>query len=81
MSSIKTYQNVNRVIRSRALEYPAQRIFTISMQGKQTPLIAMIFIPSSFAAEAKGQHIIDFKEYTLGERQVYFIGPGQVHQS
>ncbi len=30
--------------------------------------------------EAKGIHRIDFEEYSLEGRQIYFIGPGQVHQ-
>ena len=30
--------------------------------------------------EARGRHIVDFKEYPLRGKQVYFISPGQVHQ-
>lgn len=33
-----------------------------------------------FVEEAKGQHIVDYISYTFGEKQVYFVGPGQVHQ-
>ena len=29
---------------------------------------------------ARGMHHIDFMDYALGERQVFFISPGQVHQ-
>ena len=29
---------------------------------------------------AKGIHTVDFREYALTNRQVYFIAPGQVHQ-
>ncbi|MEM1219652.1 MAG: AraC family ligand binding domain-containing protein, partial [Bacteroidota bacterium] len=32
------------------------------------------------AEEAFGKHLLDFKEYTLGARQIYFVSPGQVHQ-
>ena len=30
--------------------------------------------------KASGLHKIDFQEYSLEDRQIYFIGPGQVHQ-
>ncbi len=30
--------------------------------------------------KASGKHIIDFNEFNLGPRQMYFISPGQVHQ-
>ncbi len=30
--------------------------------------------------KAVGTHMIDFKSFDLGERQAYFISPGQVHQ-
>lgn len=29
---------------------------------------------------ASGRHMIDFREFDLSDRQVYFISPGQVHQ-
>ena len=29
---------------------------------------------------AKGKHIIDFNEFTLSGKQLYFVSPGQVHQ-
>lgn len=30
--------------------------------------------------KAKGKHFIDFNEFDLGDKQVWFIAPGQVHQ-
>jgi AraC-like DNA-binding protein len=30
--------------------------------------------------KAKGHHKIDFNNYVLGQRQIYFVAPGQVHQ-
>ena len=33
-----------------------------------------------FVEEAAGKHVIDFKTYSFGKREVYFVGPGQVHQ-
>ncbi|WP_345375203.1 helix-turn-helix transcriptional regulator [Algivirga pacifica] len=33
-----------------------------------------------FIQKAEGQHIIDFNTYDLGQRQVFFVSPGQVHQ-
>jgi AraC-like DNA-binding protein len=29
---------------------------------------------------AKGKHVVDFNTYILGERQIFFLAPGQVHQ-
>lgn len=29
---------------------------------------------------AKGTHTIDFEEYVLSEKQIFFVSPGQVHQ-
>jgi AraC-like DNA-binding protein len=31
-------------------------------------------------ADAEGSHFIDFNEYMLSSNQVFFVGPGQVHQ-
>ena len=33
-----------------------------------------------FTRSAKGEHHIDFNKYILGDHQVFFISPGQVHQ-
>lgn len=30
--------------------------------------------------KAEGYHLIDFNKYPFGESQVYFVGPGQIHQ-
>ena len=32
------------------------------------------------AEKSRGIHMIDFKEYELGDRQVWFVAPGQVHR-
>ena len=32
------------------------------------------------ADDANRKHILDFTEYALGQRQVHFVSPGQVHQ-
>ncbi len=29
---------------------------------------------------AQGKHVIDFNEYLLGQNQVFFVSPGQIHQ-
>jgi len=33
-----------------------------------------------FIEKAEGTHVVDFTEYTLAERTIYFIQPGQMHQ-
>ncbi|MEL7530031.1 MAG: helix-turn-helix transcriptional regulator [Bacteroidota bacterium] len=33
-----------------------------------------------FVERGKGEHLIDYKPYAFGERQVHFVSPGQVHQ-
>lgn len=33
-----------------------------------------------FIEEAIGSHYVDFKEYPFSKQEVYFVGPGQVHQ-
>lgn len=38
------------------------------------------FFTVLFTKSAKGKHIIDFCEYVLAEKQVFFVSPGQVHQ-
>lgn len=30
--------------------------------------------------QAKGTHTVDFEEYELSDKQIYFVSPGQVHQ-
>ncbi|MEM6723359.1 MAG: AraC family ligand binding domain-containing protein, partial [Bacteroidota bacterium] len=33
-----------------------------------------------FIKQAKGEHLVDFNRYPFGEKQVFFVSPGQLHQ-
>ena len=80
MSSIKTYQNVNRADPLKSFGISRTEDIYDKHGGKADAPHRHDFYTVILCIEAKGQHIVDFKEYDLGERQVYFIGPGQVHQ-
>ena len=80
MPSIKTYQNVNRADPLKSFGISRTEEIYDKYGGKADAPHRHDFYTVILCIEAKGQHIIDFKEYDLGERQVYFIGPGQVHQ-
>ncbi|MEO1412716.1 MAG: helix-turn-helix transcriptional regulator [Bacteroidota bacterium] len=80
MDHIKTYQNVNR-------QNPRQHFGISRMEDIYARREGVVDSPHRhdyytvlLVKRARGAHFIDFREYPLRGRQVFFIAPGQVHQ-
>ena len=80
MPSIKTYQKVNRADPLKSFGISRTEDIYVKHEGKSDDPHRHDFYTIILNLKAKGTHIIDFREYKLGSNQVYFIGPGQVHQ-
>lgn len=80
MSVFKTYTHVNQA--------NVQALFGISRmedifdkrQGATDEPHRHDYFTVLLTRKAKGQHVIDFSAYDLQPQQVFFVGPGQVHQ-
>ncbi len=76
---IKTYSQVNK---NNELNFRIQRIEDIYTErnGEADEPHRHDYFTVILIKEASGKHIIDFKDYDLQAKQVYFVSPGQIHQ-
>ena len=80
MEKIKTYQQVNRQDELKSFGISRMEEIYARHQGQPDHPHRHNYYTVLLVEEAEGQHFIDFKEYPLSGNQVFFIGPGQVHQ-
>ena len=80
MEAFKTYENVNRADESLSFGISTTEEIFEKHQGKPDAPHRHNFYTVIIALKAKGKHVIDFHEFALGENQVFFLSPGQVHQ-
>lgn len=80
MHLIKTYSQVNH--HHESLSYRISRMEEIyeERKGAKDDPHRHDYYTLLLVRQARGMHIVDFKEYPLSPLQVYFISPGQVHQ-
>lgn len=80
MHLIKTYSEVNQ--HQESLSYRISRMEEIyeERKGVRDDPHRHDYFTLLLVKQAKGKHIVDFREYPLAPMQVYFISPGQVHQ-
>ncbi|WP_271782062.1 AraC family transcriptional regulator [Aquimarina algiphila] len=79
-SSIKTYEFVDRSNDQMTFDIKkTEGIYEIN-KGKLNEPHRHHFYTILFIKKAKGKHTIDFTTYDLGNHQVFFISPGQIHQ-
>lgn len=80
MDSVKTYQNANA--RNRDAHFGMSRTEDIYARrgGAPDDPHRHRFYTVLVLRNASGIHKIDFNSYELGEQQVFFVAPGQVHQ-
>ncbi len=80
MSPIKIYQNVNS--KEESLHFGISRMeATYAKRGGQADAPHRHnYYTVLIIEQATGLHKIDFNTYALGEKQVFFVAPGQVHQ-
>lgn len=80
MNTIKKYQHIHP--QNNAISFNLKRMEAIYDRagGHTDEPHRHDYYTVILVKEAKGKHIIDFYEFDLGPRQVYFISPGQIHQ-
>jgi len=80
MESIKTYNTVTRD--NDLIHFKIARIQDMYEERKGNPdePHRHDFYTVLLVEQAEGKHVVDFKEFSLGNKQVFFIHPGQVHQ-
>ncbi|MFS4417495.1 AraC family transcriptional regulator [Maribacter sp. 2307ULW6-5] len=80
MDTVKTYQNVDA--KKEAVSFAISKMEDIYRKhgGKTDEPHRHNFFTVLVVRQAAGEHKIDFNTYPLGNRQIYFVAPGQVHQ-
>ncbi|WP_271393061.1 AraC family transcriptional regulator [Aequorivita sinensis] len=80
MDSVKTYQNVN--INQHSVSFGISRMEDIYTRrnGEVDVPHRHDYYTVLIVKKARGRHIIDFNTYDLGDKQLFFVAPGQVHQ-
>jgi len=80
MEKVKTYHKVQQGDKSTTIRVAELSEAYHKNNGKPDKPHRHDFYTVLMVEKSQGEHIIDFKSYPLGERQVFFIAPDQVHQ-
>lgn len=80
MENIKTYRHVNKTNVDRGFRISRMEELYAQFAGEHDLPHRHDFYTVLLIKEGQGEHLIDFREYSLAGLQVYFVGPGQVHQ-
>lgn len=80
MEAVKTYQNVNREDESMSFGISRMEDIHDKHGGKPDEPHRHNYYTILLVKKASGEHRIDFNSYPLGNMQLFFISPGQVHQ-
>ncbi len=80
MDSLKTYQNVNAAHHNISFGISQMETIYTKRKGRVDEPHRHDYYTVLVINKAKGQHKIDFNTYDLGQRQIFFVAPGQVHQ-
>ena len=80
MDHIKQYKDVDRSNESKHFRITRIEDYYSERSGEADEPHRHDYYTILVANKAKGKHIIDFNSYEFKDNQIYFIGPGQVHQ-
>lgn len=80
MKDIKTYKDVYPQNQSISFDLKRMEAIYEKAKGQSDESHRHDYYIVLLVQKAKGRHIIDFNEYELKGKQIYFISPGQVHQ-
>lgn len=80
MSSVKTYQKVNSEKEYTSFGISKMEDIYTKRNGEVDEPHRHNYYTVLIINKAEGVHKIDFEAYDLGNRQIYFVAPGQVHQ-
>ncbi len=77
---IKTYQHVVQSDRTSSFDLKRTQDIYDERGGAADSPHRHDYYTVLLTDKSRGVHMIDFKEYELGDHQVWFVSPGQVHQ-
>lgn len=80
MSHLKTYTSIDKNAQNSTFAISKMSTVYHKRNGKVDDLHRHDFYTIIVVKSAEGKHIIDFNTYALGQRQIFFLAPGQVHQ-
>jgi len=80
VNTIKTYNNVNRANPQRHFGISKMEDIYHRRKGEVDVPHRHDYYTIILTHQALGKHSIDFHEFDLKDKQVYFLSPGQVHQ-
>lgn len=80
MDSVKVYHQVNSEEDSVSFAISKMEDIYVKRNGRVDEPHRHNYYTVLIVERAKGVHKIDFNTYELGENQVFFVAPGQVHQ-
>lgn len=80
MNSVKTYQKVNTEKEHVSFGISKMEDIYTKREGEADEPHRHNYYTVLIIKKAKGQHKIDFNSYELGNKQLFFVAPGQVHQ-
>jgi len=80
MSTVKTYQKVNAEHGNVSFGISRMEDIYTKRGGAVDEPHRHNYYTVLIVNKAKGQHKIDFNTYELGNKQIFFVAPGQVHQ-
>lgn len=80
MNTVKTYQAVNAEKQNVSFGISKMDAIYSRRNGKVDEPHRHNYYTVLIVNKAKGQHKIDFNTYALGNKQIFFVAPGQVHQ-
>lgn len=80
MDAVKTYNRISREDDKLSFSIFKMEDVYAERNGQTDAPHRHNYYTSIFTSKAQGKHIIDFNEYELKSRQVYFVAPDQVHQ-
>lgn len=80
MNSLKTYNKVNRADANASFGISRMEEIYEKRLGKADEPHRHDFFTILLIKQGAGTHHVDFNSYEVKNQQVYFIGPGQVHQ-
>ncbi len=77
---IKVYRLANEAFPKRFFNIDSMEAIYERANGKTNRPHRHDFYTIVWVGKGEGRHLIDFNSYPIGDNQVFFVSPGQVHQ-
>jgi AraC-like DNA-binding protein len=80
VNQIKTYNKVNRYDDSLSFRISRMEDIYTDRSGKMDNPHRHNYFTVILTVKAAGKHVIDFNEFKLSDKQLFFVNPDQIHQ-